>query len=444
MGLRDSGRLVPFYKCNFASAGRAATRPQLTSERAADASGRRLVSLASTDGDHLAADSDDTPGSLPPAGTGPLAGLLVVDLTRVLAGPFATMMMADLGARVIKVERPGRGDDSRAYGPFHQGRSLYFDRVNRGKESIALDLSAAADQAVLLDLAGRADVLVENFRPGVMGRLGLDYETLAAANPRLVYASISGFGQTGPWRERPAYDTVVQAAAGMLAITGAPDGPPTKPGTSIADLSAGMYAFGAVLAALRGRDRTGRGAHVDVAMFDAALSLLEGAALHYLSSRVEPPRIGNAHYTISPFGTFDCADRPIVICAAHDGLFGVLCTVLGVPRLVGDPDYVDNVSRSRNRVPLAAELEAVLRTRPAADWLARLSEAGVPCGPVAGIGEALDSAQAGVRQMVIEAGGQPMPGNPMKISGYDDPAVRTPAPGLDQHGDAIRAEISRP
>jgi CoA:oxalate CoA-transferase len=396
------------------------------------------VSVASTDGSRLAAESDDTP-----VRDGPLAGLVVVDLTRVLAGPFATMMMADLGARVIKVERPGRGDDSRAYGPFHNGRSLYFDRVNRGKESIALDLRADAGRAVLADLAARADVLVENFRPGVMGRLGLGYETLAAANPRLVYASISGFGQTGPWRERPAYDTVVQAAAGMLAITGAPDGPPTKPGTSIADLSAGMYAFGAVLAALRGRDRTGRGAHVDVAMFDAALSLLEGAALHYLSSRVEPPRIGNAHYTISPFGTFDCADRPIVICAAHDGLFGVLCAVLGIPRLVSEPDYVDNVSRSRNRDALGAELEAVLATRPAAEWLTLLGEAGVPCGPVSGIGEALDSAQAGVRQMVIEAGGQPMPGNPMKISGYADPLVRPAAPGLDQHGDAIRAELAR-
>jgi CoA:oxalate CoA-transferase len=373
--------------------------------------------------------------------TGPLAGLLVVDLTRVLAGPFATMMLADLGARVVKVERPRRGDDSRAYGPFRAGRSLYFDRVNRGKESIALNLADPADRAVLLGLAARADVLVENFRPGVMGRLGLGYADLAAGNPRLVYASISGFGQTGPWRQRPAYDTVVQGASGLMAITGAPDGPPTKPGTSIADLAAGLYAFGAILAALHGRDRTGRGNHVDVAMFDAAVSLLEGAALQYLAHRAEPPRIGNAHYTISPFGTFDCADRPIVICAAHDGLFGVLCTVLGRPGLVTDPRFASNEGRSRHREALAAELDSALRAEPAAHWLTLLSAAGVPCGPVSGVGEALDSDQVAARRMVIEAGGQPMPGNPMKISGYPDPAVRPPAPSLDQHGPALRAEV---
>jgi CoA:oxalate CoA-transferase len=376
--------------------------------------------------------------------SGPLAGLLVIDLTRVLAGPFATMMLADLGARVVKVERPGRGDDSRAYGPFRAGRSLYFDRVNRGKESIALNLADPNDRAVLLGLADRADVLVENFRPGVMSRLGLGFEQLAARNPRLVYASISGFGQTGPWRSRPAYDTVVQAASGLMAITGAPDGPPMKPGTSIADIAAGLYAFGAMLAALRGRDRTGRGGHVDVAMFDAAISMLEGAALQYLARGAEPPRIGNAHYTISPFGTFSCQDRPIVICAAHDGLFGVLCTVLDRPDLVTNPRYVTNGDRSDNREALAAELETALAAQPAAHWLERLSAAGVPCGPVSGVGEALTSAQAAARRMVIEAGGQPMPGNPMKISGYPDPAVRPAAPDLDQHGQAVRAEAETP
>lgn len=398
--------------------------------------------MAGTDRDGVVTEGD---GRRPPAGpVGPLAGLLVVDLTRVLAGPFATMLLADLGARVVKVERPGRGDDSRAYGPFLAGRSLYFDRVNRGKESVALDLADPADRDVLLALTDRADVLVENFRPGVMARLRLGYPELAARNPRLVYASISGFGQTGPWRERPAYDTVVQAAAGMMAITGAPDGPPTKPGTSIADLSAGLYGFGAVLAALHGRDRTGRGALVDIAMFDATLSLLEGAAQQYLAHRAEPARIGNAHYTISPFGTFGCADRPIVICAAHDGLFGVLCTVLGRPGLVTDPAYRSNEERSRNRDALTAELEAVLRTGPAAHWLDRLAAAGVPCGPVSGVGEALGSAQTSARRMVIEAGGRPMPGNPMKISGYPDPPVRPAAPALDEHGPAIRTEARAP
>jgi CoA:oxalate CoA-transferase len=276
-----------------------------------------------------------------------------------------------------------------------------------------------------------------------MARLGLDYETLAARNPHLVYASISGFGQTGPWRERPAYDTVVQAAAGILAITGEPDGPPTKPGTSIADLSAGLYAFGAVLAALHGRAQTGRGAQVDIAMFDATLSLLEGAAQQYLANGAEPARIGNAHYSISPFGTFACADRPIVICAAHDALFGVLCAVVGRTDLVGRPEFATNEGRAVHRTALAVELESVLRTAPAAHWLDRLGLAGVPCGPVSGVGEALRSEQAAVRQMVVRAGGVPMPGNPMKIGPYGEPAWRPP-PELDQHGDAIRAELGLP
>jgi len=373
--------------------------------------------------------------------SGPLAGLLVIDLTRVLAGPFATMMLADLGARVVKVERPGRGDDSRQYGPFVGGRSLYFSRVNRGKESIALDLAASDDRDVLLAVVDRADVLVENFRPGVMTRLGLDYRTLTTRNPGLIYAAVSGFGQTGPWRERPAYDTVVQAAAGMLAITGQPDGPPTKPGTSVADLAAGLYVFGAIVAGLYGRSATGRGGFVDVAMFDATLSLLEGAALRYLADGQEPPRIGNAHYSIAPFGTFACADRPIVICAAHDGLFGVLCAILGRPELVTDPRFADNEVRTRHRGELAEELEAALRTRPAEHWLDRLQTARVPCGPVSGVGEALDSEQAAVRRMIVEAGGMRMPGNPMKIAPYADPVARRPAPDLDEHGAKIRAEF---
>ena len=372
---------------------------------------------------------------------GPLAGLLVVDLTRVLAGPFAGMMMADLGARVIKVERPERGDDSRSYGPFADGRSTYFARINRGKESIALDLKSPADRAVVERLADRADVLMENFRPGVMDRLGLGWEALSARNPRLVYASVSGFGQTGPWRSRPAYDTVVQAAAGLFAVTGEPEGEPAKMGTSIADLSAGLYGFGAIMAALHGRNLTGRGARVDVAMFDSAISLLEGAALHYLNRHTEPPRLGNMHHSISPFGTFHCADAPIVICAGGDGLFGVLCTVIGRPELVGDPRFADNDNRVLNQKELAAELESALRTAPAAEWLEKITAAGVPCNEVSTVGRALDSEQTAARQMVVSAGGLPMVGNPMKIAPWPDPAERRQAPELDEHGAAIRAEL---
>jgi CoA:oxalate CoA-transferase len=372
---------------------------------------------------------------------GPLAGLLVVDLTRVLAGPLATMMCADLGARVIKVERPGQGDDSRAYGPFLDGRSLYFARVNRGKQSIALDLKDATDRDMLLRIVDRADVLVENYRPGVMERLGLGPETLSARNPRLIYVRISGFGQTGPWRERPAYDAVVQAAAGIMSVTGRPDGEPTKPGVPIADLSAGLYAFGAIGAALHGRSLSGHGTCLDIGLFDTTMSLLEGAALSYLATGVTPPRIGNAHYSIAPFDTFACADGSIVICAANDGLFARLCAAVGRPELATDPRFGTNDARLSARDEFKREVEATLRTRPAAYWLDALHAAGVPSGPINEVSEAVSSPQTAARRMVVDAGGLPVPGNPVKASGYPDPRQRPAAPGLDADGPAIRAEF---
>jgi CoA:oxalate CoA-transferase len=377
-----------------------------------------------------------------------LAGVVVVDLSRVLAGPFATMLMADLGARVIKVERPGRGDDSRAYGPFIGADSLYFARVNRGKESIGLDLRQPDDLDLLHAMLARADVLVENFRPGVMDRLGLGYDALAERYPRLVYASISGFGQTGPWRLRPAYDSVVQGTSGLMSITGAPEGEPTKPGLPISDLAAGMYAFGAILAALRGRDtgagqaggKLGRGSRVDIAMHDATVSLLEGAALAFLASGQDPPRIGNAHYAIAPFDTFRARDRPLVICAANDGLFATLAATLERDDLVTNPLFVTNALRHDHRDALKVELESALAARTAAEWLEILGAAGVPCGPVSSVADALTSEQAVARGLVIDVGGLPMPGNPMKLSAYPD--LRPgPAPELDQHGTALRAEF---
>ncbi len=379
-----------------------------------------------------------------------MAGILVVDLSRVLAGPFATMLMADLGARVVKVERPGRGDDSRAYGPFFGPDSLYFARVNRGKESIALDLRSAADLELLHAMLGQADVLVENFRPGVMDRLGLGYETLAVRYPGLIYASISGFGQTGPWRLRPAYDSVIQGSSGLMSITGAPDGEPTKPGMPISDLSAGLYAFGAILAALRGRDsapgaaqeagQPSRGSRIDIAMHDATVSLLEGAALAFLASGQAPPRIGNAHYAIAPFDTFRASDGPLVICAANDGLFAALAATVERPDLVTNPLFVTNALRHDHREALKKELESALLTRTAESWLVLLGAAGVPCGPVSSVAEALSSEQAEARELVIDVGGLPMPGNPMKLDGYPELRPR-PAPTLDQHGAALRAEF---
>ena len=382
--------------------------------------------------------------SLPAEVPGPLTGLLVADFSRVLAGPFASMMLADLGARVVKVEVPGGGDDSRGYGPFLDGRSLYFARVNRGKESVALDLKDPADRLLAVELATRADVVVENYRPGVMERLGLGWPALRTVNPRLVYCSISGFGQTGPWSLRPAYDAVVQGMSGLMSATGAADGPPTKPGIPVADLAAGLYAFGGITSALLGRDRTGHGTHLDIAMYDATVSLLEGAALSYLATGIDPGRIGNAHFSIAPFDTFSCADRDITVCAANDVLFGALVTALGLPPLLTDPRFASNAARHEARVALKAALEGALRTRPAAVWLDVLTEAGVPCGPIRNVAEAVGSPQTAARNMVVDAGGLPVPGNPVKLSAWADPPTRRTAPGLDEHGPAVRAELAAP
>ena len=351
-------------------------------------------------------------------------------------------MLADLGARVVKIERPGRGDDSRAYGPFVDGRSLYFARVNRGKASIALDLTDPADAPVLWGLIEAADVVVENFRPGVMDRLGLGYAAVSARNPGVVYASISGFGQTGPLRERPAYDAVVQAMSGVMAATGSTDGPPVKPGIPVADLAGGLFAFGAIGSALAGRAVSGRGTHVDVAMFDACVSLLEGAALSFLATGRSPERIGNAHYSIVPFDAFRASDGLIVICAAHDGLFRALCGVLGTPGLANDVRYATNADRHEHRAELTRAIEAVLLTRPVAHWQAALEAARVPCGPVADVADAVGSDQVAARTMVVQADGLPVPGNPMKLSGWADPVVRAGAPGLDADGARLRAEFA--
>ena len=368
---------------------------------------------------------------------GPLQGLLVVDFSRVLAGPFATMMLSDLGARVIKVERPGTGDDSRTYGPFVEDRSLYFARVNRGKESVALSLKDPADLALVRALVAEADVVVENFRPGVMARLGLGPQDCLALNPRLVYCSISGFGHTGPWSARPAYDAVVQGMSGIMSITGSSDGPPVKPGSPVADLSAGLYAFGGICAALR----SGVGTHLDVAMYDATVSLLEGAALAWLATGQEPGRIGNAHFAIAPFDTFSCADRDITVCAANDLLFGALVTALHLPALLTDARFTTNALRHQHRAELKAALEDVLKGGTAEHWLDVLTDAGVPCGPISEVAEAVGSPQSQARNMVVEAGGLPVPGQPLKLSAWPDPSTRPAAPVLDEHGPAIRAEF---
>ncbi len=380
--------------------------------------------------------------SAPQPTPGPFSGLLVVDLTHVLNGPFGTTILGDLGARIIKIEPKDHGDDTRTYGPFYKDQSLYFSFVNRGKESIALDLKQEADRAIFLNMVRRADVVAENFRPGTMARLGFSYDELARINPRLVYASSSGFGQTGPFAAYPAYDTIIQAMSGLMSATGFPDGPPTRVGTSISDLCAGMFMFCGIASALYGREQTGRGAHVDVAMFDSTLAILEHGMMDYVATGKAKERIGNRHPFMTPFDTFAAADTHFVIACGNDHLFDALCKAIGRPELLTDSRFVTNLDRTANNAVLKTELERTLARQPASYWLKVIHEAGVPVAPLLDVAQAAEHPQTRARNMLIEAGGVLMPGNPVKISGYEDPAVRVGAPTLDQHGAALRREFA--
>jgi len=373
---------------------------------------------------------------------GPFSGLLVVDLTHILNGPFGTTILADLGARVIKVEPPGHGDDTRTYGPFVKGQSLYFSFVNRGKESIVLNLKDDHDRGIFRNMVRRADVVAENFRPGTMDRLGFSYAELSKDNPRLIYASSSGFGQTGSLRTYPAYDTIVQAMSGLMSITGFPDGPATRVGTSVSDLVAGTFMFCGIAAALYAREKTGKGACIDVAMLDGTFSFLEQALMNYLATGEVPPRIGNRHPFMTPFDVFEAADGQFVIAAGNDHLFKQLCQAIGRPELGADERFLTNPDRLQNRVVLKQELELALKKAPKDHWLKVIHEAGVPVGPILNVKEAAEHPQTLARNMIIEAGGVRMPGNPVKISGYEDPKVRVGAPTLDQHGAALRREFA--
>jgi CoA:oxalate CoA-transferase len=379
--------------------------------------------------------------------SGPLDGVVVIDMTRVLAGPLCTLLLADLGARVIKIEAPGTGDDSRQFGPFVKGRSAYFAALNRGKESIALDLKTEADRAVFERLLARADVVVENFRAGTMERLGYGWEALHARFPRLIYAAASGFGHTGPYAGRASYDVIAQAMGGIMSITGQPGGPPTRVGTSIGDISAALFAAVGTLAALTYRHESGLGMKVDISMLDCQIAILENAITRYLATGEIPGPLGARHPTIAPFELFQAADGPIVIAAANDHLFGKLCAALGRGALPKDPRFGDNDSRSRNVADLKREIEAVLASRPKSEWLDILTEAGVPCGPINNVAEALADPQVAARNMLVTVedpimGRQRMPGNPIKLSAFLDPPTRPPAPELDADRDRILAELA--
>jgi crotonobetainyl-CoA:carnitine CoA-transferase CaiB-like acyl-CoA transferase len=372
----------------------------------------------------------------------PLDGLLVVDLTRVLSGPYCTMQLADMGARVIKIEQPGRGDDTRGWGPpFLGAESAYFLSINRNKESLTLDLKQQGAQRILAQLLDRADVLVENFRPGTMDRLGFGYEAVAAKWPRVVYCSISGFGQTGPRRDQPGYDAVIQGEAGLMSITGESGGPALRLGVAIADIVSGMFAAQGIAMALLARTRSGRGQLVDVGMLDATAALLTYQAANYFVTGRVPTRLGNRHPTIVPYETFDAADGEFVLAVGNDDLWRRFCKVAGLADLAADERFATNRVRVEHYESLKPILVERLRTRSRAEWIAALNAEGVPSGAVRDLAEVFNDPQLAAREMIqavehATLGSVRALGVPIKLS--DTPgAVRTAPPTLGQHTDQI-------
>src|SRR5581483_7791016 len=367
---------------------------------------------------------------------GPLEGIVVVDLSRILAGPYCTFLMAEMGARVIKVEPPKGGDDARAYGPFVNGKSTYFASVNRGKESIALDLKNDEHRAIFEKLLAKADVVVENFRPGTMEKLGFGWDTLHKKFPKLIYASASGFGHTGPNSKDPAYDMVMQGMGGIMSITGNEGQPPSRVGMSIGDMGAGLYTAVAVNAALVHRLKTGEATKIDIAMFDCQLALLENAIMRYTVTGEIPGPLGARHPTITPFQAFATSDGSIIIAAGNDGLFVKMCEGLGKPEWAANPDYKTNALRLKHHKKLWNEIESVLKHNTTAHWLGVMAKVGVPCGPINNVAQAIAHPQVAARNMLVSVpdgsgGTLKLAGNPLKMSAFDDPPTRRPAPDLD-------------
>ena len=374
---------------------------------------------------------------------GPLAPYRIVDLTRVLAGPYCTMQLADLGAEVIKVEAPGRGDDTRAWGPpFVNGESAYFMSINRNKQSVTLNLKAPRGKEILWRLLEQSDVLVENFRPGSLRRLGFGYEAVNERLPRVVYCSISGFGHTGPDSHLPGYDVLIQGEAGLMSLTGETDGEPFKVGASISDVTAGMAAVQGILAALLERERTGMGRHVDIAMLDVSASLLTYQAGIYFATGEPPRRRGNAHPTIVPYSTYPCADGTLIVAVGNDSLFERFCAVIEHPEFYADERYATAAARVENRESMDATLEAILSRHPRDAWIQKLRSEGVPCGAVRDVGEICTSPQLQARGMLRRvdhpvAGSVGQLGSPIVMHGGPDADPMEPPPGLGQHTDEL-------
>ena len=378
---------------------------------------------------------------------GPLKNLLVLDLTRVLVGPYCTMMLSDLGARVIKVEAPEVGDDSRNFGPFIEDYSAYFMSLNRGKESIALNLKNSDDKKIFDKILAKADILVENFKPGTLEKWGYGWKDVCEKYPKLIYASASGFGQTGPLKELPAYDMVVQGMGGLMSVTGQPNSEPTRVGTSIGDITAGLFTTIGINAALYDREKTGKGTFIDVSMLDCQIAILENAIARYLSKNEIPKPMGSRHPSIAPFEAFKTKDSHIIIAAGNDKLFEKLCNVLEISEIFNDEKFNTNSSRSKNIGELKVIIDNKLSSKITTDWVSQMEKERIPCGPIYNIKEAVENPQVQSRNMIVKAyhkviGDFKLAGNPIKMSSYKDETTRGDIPDLDEHREKILKEFS--
>jgi len=376
--------------------------------------------------------------------TTPLDGLKVVELARILAGPWAGQTLSDLGADVIKVEAPA-GDDTRKWGPPFVERdgekaASYYHSCNRGKRSIAVDFRTPEGQETVRQLVADADILIENFKVGGLAKYGLDYASLSALNPRLIYCSITGFGQTGPYAHRAGYDFIIQGMSGLMSITGAPDGQPQKVGVAVTDIFTGLYSTVAILSALQQRHSTNKGQHIDMALLDCATSITANQAMNYLTSGVVPVKMGNAHQNLTPYQVFDCADGWIIIATGNDAQYQRLCVLLGMPALAGDPDFLTNADRIANRDRMTDLLTQSTKRMTKADLLAACEAEGVPAGPINDLAEVFDDPQVIHRGMRLELDGVPSVRPPFHFSDADL-ALDRPSPSLDEHGAAIRAGL---
>jgi CoA:oxalate CoA-transferase len=377
---------------------------------------------------------------------GPLKNLLVLDLTRVLVGPYCTMMLSDLGARVIKVEAPEVGDDSRNFGPFVEDYSAYFMSLNRGKESIALNLKNIDDKKIFDKILAKADILVENFKPGTLEKWGYGWKDICKKYPKLIYASASGFGQTGPLKELPAYDMVVQGMGGLMSVTGQPNSEPTRVGTSIGDITAGLFTTIGINAALYDREKTGKGTFIDVSMLDCQIAILENAIARYLSKNEIPKPMGSRHPSIAPFEAFKTKDSHIIIAAGNDKLFEKLCNVLEISEISNNEKFKTNSSRSKNINELKKIIEDKLSSKITTDWVSHMEKERIPCGPIYNIKEAVENPQVQSRNMIVKAyhkviGDFKLAGNPIKMTSYKDETTRGDIPDLDEHREKILKEF---